>query len=84
MICPECQSETVVPIVYGKPGPELRDRADRREVKLGGCIVMPDAANRFCFDCNTRWLDNTDPSYLELQRLIDKLNAFRERKNKKS
>ena len=84
MICPECLSDAVVPIVYGKPAPELRNRADRREVKLGGCIVMPDAANRFCFECNARWLDETDPSYLERQRLIDKLNAFRERKNTES
>ena len=80
MICPECKSESVVPIVYGKPGPELRDRADRREIKLGGCMVQPDGPNRFCNSCAARWLDKTDSGYIERQRLLEKLRAFREQK----
>ncbi len=35
--CPQCDSsENVVPIVYGYPGEELCDAADRGKVSLGG------------------------------------------------
>jgi hypothetical protein len=34
--CPECGSGDVVPIVYGLPGQELQQQAERGEVVLGG------------------------------------------------
>ena len=37
--CPHCGSARVIPIVYGLPGPELFQAAERGEVALGGCLV---------------------------------------------
>jgi len=42
--CPTC-SAGLTPIVYGMPGPELCEAAERDEIKLGGCEI---------------WLDNPD------------------------
>ena len=39
--CPRC-GRPGVPIVYGLPGPELMEAAERGEVALGGCVI-PDA-----------------------------------------
>jgi len=46
----------MVPIVYGLPGPELFERAERGEVILGGC--MPEPVRWGCGDC--RPTDLTD------------------------
>lgn len=37
--CPSCDSEDVVPIVFGFPDPETMDASDRGELSLGGCCV---------------------------------------------
>jgi hypothetical protein len=50
--CPSC-SGPLLPIVYGLPGPELFESAERGEVALGGC--MPSAARHECRDCG--WVD---------------------------
>ena len=82
MNCPNCQSESVVPIIYGKPGPELCALADRNEVKLGGCIAMPDGDNRHCLDCLHRWLDKTDEDYLQRLALLEKWAANRRNRDR--
>jgi hypothetical protein len=46
--CPQCGGR-LVPIVYGLPGEELGEAADRGEVILGGC--QPDGAKRGCGSC---------------------------------
>ena len=38
--CPSCGAP-VVPVVYGMPDGELFERADRGEVVLGGCVILP-------------------------------------------
>jgi hypothetical protein len=38
LTCPTCGAE-LTPIVYGMPGLELFEAADRDEVKLGGCEI---------------------------------------------
>ena len=38
--CPECGSTEVIPIVYGMPGLDLMQAADRGEVALGGCVIV--------------------------------------------
>ena len=53
--CPECGSEDVVPIVYGMPGPELREQSDRGEVALGGCCVSDDDPTHLCRACEHCW-----------------------------
>lgn len=48
-VCPVCKtSDNVIPIVYGKPGRELMEKAERGEVKLGGCVVEKDAPSNHC------------------------------------
>jgi len=40
-VCPVCKtSDNVIPIAYGKPGRELLEKAQRGEVKLGGCTPV--------------------------------------------
>ena len=39
--CPKCGGK-VVKLVYGEPGPELFEMADRKEVVLGGCCIHSD------------------------------------------
>jgi len=54
--CPECgTSENVIPIIYGYPGPELREAADRGEVWLGGCVITGDDPLWHCKDCGKSW-----------------------------
>lgn len=52
-ICPKCRSEKVVPIVYGLPGPEMFEAAERGEISLGGCELSFDNPVVECLDC--RW-----------------------------
>ena len=56
LICPVCGSASI-PIVYGLPGSELFERADRGEVSLGGCIVWDEQPNAQCtsVDCRARF-----------------------------
>lgn len=37
--CPTCQTDTVVPVVYGLPDDSDFEAASRGEVVLGGCII---------------------------------------------
>ena len=52
--CPRCGSESV-PIVYGMPGFEDFEAADRGGLALGGCIVMDDQPTHRCTneECGT-------------------------------
>ena len=54
-VCPECGSEDVIPIVYGKPGTELIERADKGEVILGGCVISDDSPFNHCNGCEHEW-----------------------------
>ena len=51
-VCPRCgESVKPVPIVYGYPGPEMVEQAERGEIRLGGCVVgeeSPDYASPVC------------------------------------
>ena len=57
--CPSCGAGDVVPIVIGLPGPDLMEAAERGEVVLAGCIVMPDQPNWSCNRCDHEWQDPT-------------------------
>ena len=54
-ICTFCGSENVVKIIYGRPGEELFEAAERGEVKLGGCVIMKDSPHWYCKDCEHKW-----------------------------
>lgn len=48
-LCPVCKSNIdVIPVVYGKPGKETRDKAERGECYLGGCIVSKNSPRHYC------------------------------------
>ncbi|MBR0403338.1 hypothetical protein IJI55_02190 [Candidatus Saccharibacteria bacterium] len=49
--CPKCGTN-LVDIVYGEPSFEIFERADRKEVKLGGCEISPDNLSYHCYNCN--------------------------------
>ncbi len=53
--CPSCDSENVVPIVFGYPAPETMEARERSEVSLGGCIVSAANPEWHCNDCEQEW-----------------------------
>ena len=53
--CPKCESDNVVPIVFGYPNEELLESAARGEVSLGGCCVAADDPEWRCKDCEHEW-----------------------------
>lgn len=54
--CPACESATLRPIIYGLvTGGELREKADRGEIVLGGCQVSEDAPDWKCIGCGARF-----------------------------
>jgi len=53
--CPRCGEMSVVPIVYGMPGPGMFQQYERGEVLLGGCCISPDGDPiRGCTECDWR------------------------------
>ena len=53
--CPSCNSEQVVPIVYGFPSPKLIEEADKGRVVLGGCVVDANNPKWKCKACKRKW-----------------------------
>ena len=50
--CPSCGGPGSIPIVYGYPTIETMQRAQRGEVALGGCIIMPNQPHQtLCARC---------------------------------
>ena len=52
--CPDCGGGGIR-IVYGLPGLEATEAAERGEVALGGCIVGDDDPNLRCRACGNEW-----------------------------
>lgn len=49
--CPNCGKRELIRILYGLPSPDMRERARRSEIALGGCMVTehdPDYRCRHC------------------------------------
>ena len=53
--CPHCEEKAAVAIVYGYPGPDMVEEADRQEIVLGGCIAEIGAPDRQCLKRGHRW-----------------------------
>lgn len=54
--CPACgDAGKVVPIIYGRPGPDLLEAAKRGEVVLGGCVVSKGSPSWRCRACGKEW-----------------------------
>jgi hypothetical protein len=54
-ICPKCKQEAGVSILYGMPGIELADQAERNEIVLGGCVLNENQSDRQCKSCGNEW-----------------------------
>ena len=52
-ICPKCGSKETASISYGYPhfNDELREKLDKREIVLGGCMIPMNAPGRRCLKC---------------------------------
>ena len=53
--CPLCDSDEVLPILYGLPGPEMVKEAEEGKIAIGGCIVDPDYPTSRCEKCGHEW-----------------------------
>ena len=61
--CPRCQSDEVVPIVYGMPAAsELFEEPRAGRVALGGYVVFPEAPEWLCVACAFEWRGEEMPS----------------------
>lgn len=53
--CSVCKGQ-VVPIAYGFPYPETFQKADRKEVVLGGCCIWGNDPDWECIECHTKYI----------------------------
>jgi hypothetical protein len=57
ILCPKCESERVVYILYGEPkmGEDLKRALDSHKVELAGCMVTADSHRWECRKCGHKW-----------------------------
>lgn len=55
VVCPKCKSTHVSQILYGMPTHEAFKMAERGELILGGCMIMPGQPDYGCLDCKFQW-----------------------------
>ena len=54
--CPKCsKKDSIVPIVYGFPSPEMIDDFDEGNVSLGGCSISDENPDYECNACGNKW-----------------------------
>lgn len=60
--CRRCDPSKIVPIVYGLPGPELMEEAERGDIVLGGCCIEEYQPLWRCLGCGDEFpkLDASD------------------------
>jgi hypothetical protein len=54
--CPTCGSTDIGPVLYGFPGPEMWSASREGRIRLGGCVIGPQADwsdDWFCRSCTT-------------------------------
>lgn len=56
--CPDCQSISTIPIIYGKPGHEMERAARHGLVELGSCVIDEQNPTRRCLDCGISWRES--------------------------
>ena len=56
MKCPVC-NENLVQIIYGMPTPEAFEKAEKKEIYLGGCEVFVGLEQPIyhCYNCNNNF-----------------------------
>lgn len=50
--CPRCRSIDIIPIQYGLPSGDMKEKHDKGQVKIGGCVVGEDSPRWYCKDCD--------------------------------
>jgi hypothetical protein len=60
--CLRCNSDEVIPIVYGMPASDLIEESRAGRVALGGNVVWPEAPEWRCVVCGFEWRDEDMPS----------------------
>ena len=60
--CPRCGSTDAIRIAYGYPTAETFEAAEREEVRLGGCVIWPEAPDYECRACGVAlpWVAPSD------------------------
>ncbi len=60
--CPVCRGTRTAPVIFGLPGSEALERAERGEVILGGCVIdlEDNRERRGCLECGARWSGSPD------------------------
>ena len=53
--CPRCNSDEVIPILYGTPSPEMVEESRAGRVALAGRMVWPEAPDWRCVVCGHEW-----------------------------
>ena len=56
-VCPECNSENVIPIVYGYPDYTAERKAKKGEILLGGCVIGINDPEWYCKECENKFWD---------------------------
>ncbi len=51
-LCPKCDSNDLVRIVYGYPAPELLEQFEKGELESGGCCIDNESPKWRCRTCN--------------------------------
>jgi Zn ribbon nucleic-acid-binding protein len=54
-LCPECNTNEGVNILYGYPTDETLQSWLKKEVELGGCIIGKENPTHKCFKCGHQW-----------------------------
>ena len=53
--CIKCGSKDTADIIYGLPSYELISLVEAKKVKLGGCCIVENAPDYFCYTCQHEW-----------------------------
>jgi len=62
MNCPNCNSSSVAEIFWGYPADmdSLKEKLEKKEIVLGGCVVSDNDPKWECNNCNHRWNSEND------------------------
>ena len=57
IICPECRSESVIPVIYGMPAALTFAAEQEGRLRLGGIMMSEDSPDWSCTACGHEWPD---------------------------
>ena len=56
--CPNCNKNTLIPIIYGMPSSEIFELYEKGIVHLGGCVISEneEEPNAYCTSCDQEFI----------------------------